>query len=100
MNSKKIRALCQDDVFAQNLYAAMCNVKWQHKDEKKDWWGVSWRTAGGIVASLRDRDESYMDFYCSGIGSEETKGYIGEGLVSKRIITALASIGWTKHKEM
>ena len=59
-----------DDVYAQHLYAAMCNNEFTKNDvipiltEKK--WGCSWRYAGGIVADMQEKGD-YIDWYCSGI---------------------------------
>ena len=78
----------QDDLYAKSVYAALCNVRWQPKELfdvlKDDWWACSWRYAGGIVAELRNRNEDYMDFYCSG----------GEGIVQDDIAKDFARIGW------
>ena len=59
-----------DDVYAQNLYAAMCNNDFQKlevlpvlKDQR---WSCSWRYAGGIVADMQQHGD-YIDWYCSGI---------------------------------
>lgn len=73
---EKVRA---SEVYAQNLYAAMCNNDFQRVeventaenlvDVLKDGlptWSCSWRYAGGIVADMRE-DGDYIDWYCSGI---------------------------------
>jgi len=70
--------------FADELYCALCNTEWAH-DDGTEWTG-SWRYAAGIVAHLRGRGEDYMDFYCSGGGSE--------GTISSRVRDALATLGW------
>lgn len=63
-----------DEVYAQNLYAAMCNNEftkremWPILSEKK--WSCSWRHAGGIVADMREQGD-YIDWYCSGIRNDE-----------------------------
>jgi hypothetical protein len=49
--------------------------------------------SGGIIADIRDRGESYLDFYCSGIGGEE--GDVGEGFVTDEIKLDLMMMGWT-----
>lgn len=91
-------------VYAQNLYAALCNMRWQKSEVfpvlKDEFWSCSWRSAGGIVASLRNNDEDYMDWYCSGIGggfsydSTLPEGYVGEGFVTEEIKHDLALLGW------
>ena len=56
----------QDRRYAQNLYAAMCNMRWQRLDVmpilKDEFWSCSWRYAGGIVADMREEGD-YMDWY-------------------------------------
>ena len=108
----KIRA--EDKRYAQNLYAAWCNMQWcprelfpaLRQDPDKDLWSASWRSAGGIVADLRNKGEDYMDYYCSGMrgglsfdGKEddeyfERTGYVSESDVTEEIAKDLASIGW------
>ena len=93
-----------DDIYAQNLYAAMCNIRWQYQDVlpilKDQYWTVSWRTAGGIVADIRSEDGDYMDWYCSGsLGNPDNHGhtprhYVSEGTVTEEIQHDLAAIGW------
>ena len=68
--------------FARELYAALCNMQWQHKDMQGPV-SVSWRYAGGVVAQLVDEDGCYLDFYCSGDG----------GKVSERVRVALGDLG-------
>jgi hypothetical protein len=72
-----------DDSFACELYAALCNMRWQRKDMQSPV-SVSWRYAGGVVAQLVDEDGCYLDFYCSG----------NEGKVSERVRVALGGLGW------
>jgi hypothetical protein len=102
----KIRA--EDRRYAQNLYAAWCNMQWCKRDTwpilAEDYWTASWRGAGGIVADLRNKGEDYMDYYCSGIrevswDEEENKtwdplGYASEGEVKEEIEQDLSKIGW------
>ena len=105
----KIRA--EDRRYAQNLYAAWCNMQWCPRDlipalrqSDEDLWSASWRGAGGIVANLRNKGEDYMDYYCSGIRNVEydeesnkwwdEAGYASEGEVTEEIAKDLASIGW------
>jgi hypothetical protein len=95
--------------YAQNLYAAMCNMRWVPADAitilKEDFWHCSWRSAGGIVARLQGKGD-YMDWYCSGIGglamynSEEgdvymqNNKYVPEGIVTDEIRADLRKLGW------
>ncbi len=105
----KVRA---SDSYAQNLYAAMCNMEWQKRDVmpilKDERWGCSWRSAGGIIAQIQGKGD-YMDWYCSGMGGfaaleDETeeeaqahfrdKGYVPEGRVTEEIQEDLLKLGW------
>jgi len=99
----KVRA---SDAYAQNLYAAMCNMEWQRLDVmpilQDQRWGCSWRYAGGIIADMRESGD-YIDWYCSGIGSAEQgfglgkasgEGYVAEGVVTEEIEADLKQLGW------
>lgn len=98
--------------YAQNLYAAMCNMQWQKIEVmpilKDEYWTASWRGAGGIVADILGKGD-YMDWYCSGMGGlasladendEELeqafkdKKYVEEGVVTKEILADLLILGW------
>lgn len=87
------------DVYSQNLYATLCNNRFfkgaldEGGISYEQEWTCSWRHAGGIVADLRDCNEDYMAFYCSGIGDAE--GYLPEGTVSDEIRKDLGELGWT-----
>lgn len=85
----KIRAV--DGLYAQNLYAAMCNHIFIKDDGSE--WSCSWRYAGGMVARIRCEGD-YMDWYCSGIYAEKT-GWVGEQTVTDEIRADILSIGWT-----
>jgi hypothetical protein len=92
------------DTYAQNLYAAICNRQFQKlevipvlKDER---WSASWRSAGGIIANMRQEGD-YIDWYCSGIGEglgngdiDGTKGYVSESEVTDEIREDLKQLGW------
>lgn len=91
------------DTYAQNLYAAMCNMEWRKRElwpeMKEENWGCSWRSAGGIIADMRE-DGDYIDWYCSGIGGGLTmedgrpSGYVPEGQVTEEIELDLNRLGW------
>ena len=98
------------DSYAQNLYAAICNndfIKMEvipilRQNPDKDYWSASWRSAGGIVADMQQKGD-YIDWYCSGIGNNETgyglnhrraNGYVPEGLITDEIRNDLQSLGW------
>ena len=100
------------DNYAQNLYAAMCNMQFQKLDVipilKDQRWSCSWRGAGGIVADMREQGD-YIDWYCSGIGSQgegyglnsrtpdldpDGRTYVPEGEVTDEIKIDLQQLGW------
>jgi len=91
------------ETYAQNLYAAMCNMQFIKLDVlpilKNQRWSASWRHAGGIIADMRQEGD-YIDWYCSGIGNaelgnglEESK-YVSEGVVTEEIANDLKTLGW------
>jgi hypothetical protein len=108
----KVRA---SESYAQNLYAAMCNMRFVKKDlfpylrqdPDKDLVSYSWRYAGGIIADMRQQGD-YIDWYCSGMGGincefegDETNeqwqkrtGYVPESTVTKEIEEDLLKMGW------
>ena len=103
-NSKLILAKVQFDRYAQNLYAAMCNMRWQKSETwpvlKDELWSCTWRCSGGIVAELQGRGD-YLTWYCSGIkepdlevGHNDSLDYVSESTVTEEIRTDLATLGW------
>jgi hypothetical protein len=91
--SDKIADKVQNLSYARDLYAALCNNTWIHKDVmeilKNEGYNCSWRYAGGIVARLRGKGD-YMDFYCSSIDDYATP----EGVVTNEIMNDINEIGW------
>lgn len=95
---KKVR---EDDIYAQNLYAALCNNDFIKNEVwpllKEEEWGCSWRHAGGIIADMREEGD-YMDWYCSGSGWLDEQGNekptVGEGVVTEEIREDLLKLGW------
>ena len=91
------------DAYAQNIYAALCNMRWQKLDTfpilKDEYWSCSWRSAGGIVADMLQKGD-YIDWYCSGIGGglsmEESRpaGYVSEATVTEEIRADFQKLGW------
>ena len=106
-----------DDVYAQNLYAAMCNNDFIKREMwpilKDQRWSCSWRHAGGIIADMQEKGD-YIDWYCSGIRDTRTLsesemsalteqeqfaykaglGYVSEGTVTDEIEKDLYKLGW------
>ena len=103
---EKIKA---SEVYAQNLYAAMCNREFVKHDVlpilKNEIWSCSWRYAGGIVANIRCEGD-YLDWYCSGMGGLATYDvaegeahmakmkYVPEATVTDEIREDLKQLGW------
>lgn len=100
---EKVRA---SESYAQNLYAAICNNDFQKLDVwpilKDQRWSASWRSAGGIVADMRQEGD-YIDWYCSGIGNDDdgygldhrqANGYVSESVVTDEIREDLKQLGW------
>ena len=103
-NSKVILAKVQTDRYAQNLYAAMCNMRWQKLEVfpilKEELWSCTWRSAGGIVAELQGKGD-YLTWYCSGIrehdydvGHNDSLGYVSESTITDEIREDLKQLGW------
>ena len=114
-----------DDVYAQNLYAAMCNNEFQRNDMmpilKDQKWSCSWRHAGGIISDMQEQGD-YIDWYCSGIRNtapieqsvwdnltleeqqryKEQEAYVSESVVTDEIRSDLKKLGWLvlNNKEM
>ena len=111
-NSTWFMEKIKEDRYAQNIYAALCNMRWQLQEVwpvlKDEYWTCSWRSAGGIVAELRSdiATEDYMDWYCSGMGGMASydyladeqqmvqKQYVSEGTVTKEVAEDLLKLGW------
>jgi hypothetical protein len=101
-----------NDNYAQNLYAAMCNMQFQKLAVmpilKEQLWSCSWRHAGGIIADMREEGD-YIEWYCSGIGSRDQgyglaavmpetdsdgRTYVPEGEVTEEVRIDLQQLGW------
>ena len=106
-----------DEAYAQNIYAALCNMRWQKLDVfpilKDEYWHCSWRHAGGIVADMRQEGD-YIDWYCSGIRNdgfddpEDSKElteeqrlrkeiynrYVNESIITEEIRADFQKLGW------
>lgn len=111
----------ESHVYAQNLYAAMCNNDFQKNEFMPrlagKTWSCSWRYAGGIVADMIEEGD-YIDWYCSGIRNtdyldpvdfdslteeqqklrKEYDAYVGESVVTDEIRADLKKLGWHVHE--
>ena len=111
-----VEKVCSDDVYAQNLYAAICNNNFQKNEVwatlKNQTWGASWRSAGGIVADMQGKGD-YIDWYCSGIKGApldteqiaqlsheqkkqylESTRYVSESVITEEVRADLYQLGW------
>ena len=91
-----------DDDYAQNLYAALCNNEFQQIDVlpilKEQTWHCSWRYAGGIVADMQQKGD-YINWYCSGIlgGYSDPDEYpknVSEGTITEEVEQDLRRLNW------
>lgn len=93
---EKIRA---KEIYAQNLYAALCNNEFAPKDMwavlKNLKWNCTWSYAATIIAEIRE-DDSYSNWYCSGSGFTgiDFVGFVEESFVTEEIQRDLDNIGW------
>lgn len=87
------RRRAADVGFMCELYRALCNTAWVPvdmplADRKKLFWSCTWRTAGAIVADIRnhyfDCNENFLDYYCGG----------DEGVVSPQVREFCSQFGW------
>jgi len=100
------------DAYAQNLYAAMCNMQFIKLDVipilKDQRWSASWRHSGGIIADMQEKGD-YINWYCSGMGGlvgdwdqdsetfeqwQARTKYVPEGVVTEEIQEDLKKLGW------
>ena len=87
------------EIYAQNLYAALCNNEYVPQDVwgilKNIHWDCTWRYAASIVADIRE-DDSYIDWYCSGTGFAGTDftGFVEESYVTEEVESDFNQIGW------
>ena len=98
------------------MYAAICNNDFTRNDVwpilQGQTWSASWRSAGGIVANMREEGD-YIDWYCSGIQNDLTdeeyydmtkqqqerylylkNHFVSESVVTDEIREDLLKLGW------
>lgn len=92
-SSEIVQKLKEDDIFAQNFYAGLCNIEWYDITDKSQTSLISWRRSGRLIAQLRDKGETYLDFYCS--GSFRDMPYINEGHLTEDVQNMIKSVGYT-----
>ena len=94
-----ITKIRKQEIYAQNLYAALCNNRYQPKDVwgilSNIGWDCSWSYAARLISDIRE-DESYIDWYCSGTGFSGTDftGFVEESYVTEEIEFDINNIGW------
>jgi hypothetical protein len=108
LTSQDIRhRVAGSNVYAQNLYAALCNTVWRKNEAweilRGSTWSVSWRGSGRIISALRN-EGNYMDWYCSGLISgydnePASIGYVAEGTVEPCIRQDLLALGWSQVED-
>ena len=88
--AKHIVRRCQSDPkeFATELYCALCNVTWKHR-ETENTFSCSWRYAGGIVSTMSHSVDDHMIYYGAG----------NEGTVTEDVLTELDKLGWEPTEE-
>lgn len=89
-----------NDFYAQNLYAALCNNEFVKNEVlpilKEDIWSCSWRYAGQLLVDMKGHGD-YLDYYCSGMmwDSENIpERYAPEGVITDEIRADLLKLGW------
>jgi hypothetical protein len=89
----------QKEIYAQNLYAALCNNIYQPSDV---WgiltnitWDTTWHNAAVIVSEIRQK-EDYLAWYGSGSGFKGTDyaGFVEESYVTEEIENDFNVMGW------
>ena len=68
--------------YCKRFYAAMCNTD-VYKVGAEGEYGMSWRSAGGLIADILGEGD-YLNWYCSG----------NEGFVDDEVADDLNTIGW------
>lgn len=86
-------------IYAQNLYAALCNNQYTPLDA---WgilanikWDCTWSYAANMIAEIREKEEA-RKYYCSGskINQIDLAGFVEESYVTEEIESDFTQIGW------
>jgi hypothetical protein len=94
-----INKVRKQEIYAQNLYAALCNNLFQPKDVwgilSNVTWNCEWRSSANLIAEIREK-EDYLTWYCSGTGFKGTDfaGFVEESYVTEEIENDINTIGW------
>jgi hypothetical protein len=104
-NTEVCQKIATDEVFAQHVYAALCNQRYFRSDvshDEQEAWSCSWRYAAGLIAEIRNEhyhtpqntgiEEDYIHWYCSGMGVLE--GAAEEGAVTNDVRDMFTTMGW------
>lgn len=88
-----------NEIYAQNFYAALCNNQYQPQDV---WgiltnitWNCDWRYSANLIADIRQK-EDYLTWYCSGTGFKvyDLAGFVEESYVTDEIESDINTLGW------
>lgn len=104
-NLEVCQKIASSDVYAQHVYAALCNQQFFPKGAPQNddtVWSCTWRYAGGLIAEIRNAhyhepqhtgiEEDYIHWYCSGMGMLE--GAVSEGVVTDEMRQMFNNMGW------
>jgi hypothetical protein len=89
----------KQEIYAQNLYAALCNNHFQPRDTwgilSNITWSCDWRYAANLIADIR-QTEDYLTWYCSGTGFKiaDLVGFVEESYITQEIESDFTEIGW------
>ena len=88
------------EIYSQHLYAALCDMRYLKVENTKDvifpilkeeYWSCSWRYSGRIIAEIAERNENYLDYYCS---VDDNDNNPHEGTITEEIKEDLRKLGW------
>jgi hypothetical protein len=103
--------LAEDPEFVERLgdmntalavYLAFCNTEYVSSGESAPF-QMSWRAAGKFVADVRMRNESYLDFYLSGVEDiDAAAGSTSHGEADRLdawFLTVVERLGWRRGRD-